>query len=363
MWGRLRTAAVFYLRQYNEPEEADSSAIKSAFREASRRAAESLWQYSVLAEEHFGHLLCKSNLHKLNCVLPKQQLTRGHAAWCAEYWIEMLVQDCKRFTKFLTTKTPELLLVNQLLLKSSLSSASAVHKRLQTFDELVPSRGGDPEVVCGSCLDDLQVHGLLGTGAVLSKASDLSEAAQVLDRLYEDFPDTAHKLDHTTGEEVRFTPQDLLRYTYAYRAGVETIHSELYKRTRTRESFYVQVRYEELGARGQFHEVLYVGRVAYFLGAVFGGVPQHDEAQESPKKVTLTLRLAVADLWTATKKEYPTGCILEVENMYVPKFTKYPVEMDKIDSKILRCKPLATSHIDNRCGYFVSYLHTKFDRY
>jgi hypothetical protein len=365
MWANLRSAAIFYLRHYSEPKDASSSEIKAAFVEDSKRAAEALWRYSVLAEDHFGHLLCKSNLHKLNCILPRQQLARGHAAWCAEYWVEMMVQDCKRFTKFLTTKTPELLLVNQLLLQGSLHRTSAEHQGLKTFDDLVPSWGGDPEVVRGSCMDTFETDGLLGTGARIKKTDETSEVAAVVAQLYKDFPGTVGKVDSVTGEDVHLRASDMLRYTYASRGGFETIHSEMYRRARTRESFYVQVRYEEDNGSGGFDEVLYVGKVRYFLGALEGGADtdEDEDGADVPTKVALCLRIAVSDLWVAHKKKYPTGDILEVEDMAKPKELRYPVELQRVDCKLVRCQPLKDTGLDLKRGYFVLYSHNKFDRY
>jgi hypothetical protein len=85
MWGLLRKATIFYLRHYEEHVDMASEDVKAAFVAASKQAAKDLWDYSVLAEQHFGHLLCKKNMHKLNCELPRQQEQRGHAAYQAEY--------------------------------------------------------------------------------------------------------------------------------------------------------------------------------------------------------------------------------------------------------------------------------------
>jgi hypothetical protein len=364
MWSKLRSAALFYIRHYEEPEDSTTEQVKEAFLAASNTAAESLREYAVLAEVHFGHLLCKSNLHKLICQLPVQQRECGHAAWSTEYWVEMMVQLCKRFTKFLTTSTPELLLVNQLLLMSALVNASAVHDGLKTFDELVPAWGGDPEVVRGSLLDALGEggEGFLGSGTLVSTTSSEAEVGGVLDKFYEDFPEGPGKADPNTGEQQHFTAADMVMYSSAHRAGVETVHSVSYKRTRLRESFYVQVRFEEQGASGMYEEVLYVGKVQYFLGALAKGYDEADWDMEPPRKVDISLRLAVADLYNATIKPTPMGDLLEVRRFDNPRHKLYPVQLGKLDFKVARCKPLQHPTRASTRMCFIPYKHTKFDR-
>jgi hypothetical protein len=364
MWSKLRTAALFYIRHYEEPRNATSEQVKADFLVASKEAANCLQEYAVLAEVHFGHLLCKSNLHKLVCQLPVQQRVCGHAAWYMEYWVEMMVQFCKRFTKFLTTSTPELLLVNQLLLKSALINASSFHEGLQTFDELVPAWGGDKEVVRGSLLDVLGAdgEGFLGSGVLVQLTSCVDEVAGVLDKFYQDFPDGTTKLSPDTNEQLRFTPADMVRYTSAHRGGVETVHSVLYKRTRLRESCYVQVRYEEQVPGGGYEEVLYVGKVQYFLGALSTGYNEAEWPAETPRDVGISLRLAVSDLYRATVMATPMGDLLEVRTFDHPTHKLYPVQLDKIDFKVARCSSL---HHETRAGArmcFIPYKHTKFDR-
>lgn len=362
MWSKLRTAALFYIRHWEEPAGLTTAEVKAAFSDASATASEALREYAVLAELHFGHKLCKSNLHKCLCKLPVQQLECGHAAWLMEYWVEMIVQACKRYTKLLTTSTPELLLVNQLLLKSALARVAALYDT-QSFDELVPEWGGSAEVVRGSLLDVLgrTGEGFLGSGTLVAGTSLESEVQKVLGQLYEHFPDSPGKPDIATGQTVQFEARDMVRYAAAHRAGVETVQSVLYKRSRQRESFYIQVRYEEAVAGGEYRELLYVGKVLYFLGALATGHADHGGA-DTPREVDISMRIAVTDLFAAKIKATPMGDLLEVARFDQPVDSKYPVELGRIDFKVARCLPLQHATRSGTRMCFVPYKHTKFDR-
>lgn len=365
MWSKLRIAVLFYVRHYQEPAGLTTAEVKAAFVADSQAAASSLREYAVLAELHFGHLLCKSNLHKSVCRLPVQQLVCGHAAWYMEYWVEMMVQFCKRYTKLLTTSTPELLLVNQLLLKSALTTTAAIYDGVKSFDELIPEWGGDAQVVRGSLLDVLGAggEGFLGSGTMVAGTRQEAEVEAVLERFYHDFPEGPGKSDTVSNQHSNFVAEDTVRYSAAHRAGVETVHSALYKRSRLRESFYVQVRYEEQTAPETYQEVLYVGKVQYFLGALADGYHQHDLAGgDPPRDVTIGLRLAVTDLFPATVKATPQGDLLEVKRFDQPRHKLYPVELSKIDHKVARCLPLQNAGRSGHKMYFVPYKHTKFDR-
>jgi hypothetical protein len=379
MWGHLRAASVFYIRIFEEEAGMSTEEVSAAFATANAIAQDHLRQYAILAERHFGHQLCKQNLHKLSCQLPIQQARCGHAAWSMEFWIEMMVQFCKRYTKFLTTSTPELLLVNQLLLSSALTNASALHEGLKTFDELVPAWGGDPEVVRGSWLDtqDDNGEGFLGSGSLITNGEEQSQVDAILAKLYEEFPDTPCKPDPTGVEDrLQFQHSDMLRYVSAHRGGVETVHSTAYKRTRLRESFYVKVRYEEpvtdargrgvLDAEGEqmYEEVLYIGKVRYFLGALTGGYSDDMITPDGqpPQKVDLAVRIAATDLFKGKLLRTDLGDLVEVKDWTRPKHSLYPVALGKMDYKVVRCAPLQHSSRAKNRMVFVPYTHTKFDR-
>jgi hypothetical protein len=356
MWQYLRQAALFYLRHFEEV--GDDAVAKLAFDAKSDEAQANLWKYSQLAEAKFGHLLCKPNLHKLNCQLPLQQRQRGHAAFYTEYWVEMLVQALKRFSKFRTTGCPELLMVNQLLLQLALDRVVARHPTVKTFDELVPGWGGADDVVRGSLLDNFdptaRCEGLLRSGTPFDTIALAEAALLVLTQHFTDFPPP-------DGQHHQFTTSHLLKYTMAHREGVELIHSQAYLRTRTRESFFVQVRYEEHVRAEVYRDVLYVARVKYFLGVMDTYGPCLESMGDVlPTKVDLVLRFAVADLFVARKVSGLVGDILEVADMEAPHAEDYPVLLSKIDHKVISCKPLAKCK--DTSSWFLPYTHAPSDR-
>lgn len=353
MWKCLREGVLFFIRPYAEGDGSQEQ-VWAEYKAASEAAALQLHEYACLAEEHFGHVLCTYNLHILICRLPRQQLHRGHAAYYREFWVERLMQEAKRTTKFRTVGAPELVVVSEMCWRLALDDCKAAHGGLRTFDELVPAWGGDPALLKGSCLDQVDGEGLLGSGVVVEGAA-LEEDMGSFEQWLQTFPDKHAALHAELGE----APYLVVRYKQAHRGGVEIIHSVRYERARTRASYYIRVRYVETRA-GVDREILYIGRIRHFVG--FGRRTDYEEQVEAeggraPQSVDVRVRFAVADLYEATTVSGFMGAIMRVADMDAPpKWSAYAVQLSSIDCKVLHCQ-----HPRSAEAFFVPYTHAPWD--
>lgn len=75
------------------------------------------------------------------------------------------------------------------------------------------------------------------------------------------------------------------------------------------------------------------------------------------KEAKLHFRFAVADLFEVTVKSGFMGDILEVADITTPHYTYYPVKLDIIDCKVMRC----SSPNASPTTLFVAYPHAPWD--
>jgi hypothetical protein len=308
-----------------------SSEEKLAYSRAAEIANRRLFKYAVLAQRHFGHLICKSNLHATLCPLPAQLALRGHSFYFTEFWLEQLVQWAKRMTKFRTTGCPEKLIMGCIQMKMALGRCSVESARNLTMGGLIDEQRLVPRSsdYAGTNLDTnhVGVAGLLGSGTVVVSASELAEGkSALLTYVMVFFPDSPWS-------EREIDEAHFMRYTRVQLEGGEIIHSSGYGRAISRVSCYVGCRYQEEDRHGVDHEVHYVGHVRYFL-------------KVTPPATCLqrgwpVLRLAITDLYAAECFKWQVGDIIYAHGMCgrrpKPTHRAYPVALHMVDGKLVPC--------------------------
>jgi hypothetical protein len=223
MWSLLRDVVVHHMQPLNAP---DRPAAEAAMSDAAKK----LRRFSALAEQHFGRLLCKSNLHALNCRLLRQQLQRGHTVFYGEWWVETMVQVTKSIVKYRNTQCPELVVVNWLLLRRALANLRFEHpEHAKDLEEWFPDIGATK--MCGANLDESDSHQMLGSGRFLSRPAEVQAASRVLRNFIINFAPVGWRVGMVAGS--RF-----YSYTHAHVVTRDSmvIHSTSYRRARSRVS-------------------------------------------------------------------------------------------------------------------------------
>lgn len=355
MWGLLRSVVIFYLRPFaaeaasesDTSEDGVSDDERSAYLQACRSYNAKLFQFAELAEDLFGHRLCKSNLHAALCSLPKQQAYRGHAFFYTEFWLEQLVQWAKQMTKFRTTGCPEKLIVGYILTRLALDHLRAHSASNLTMEEWVDQQQGvaRADTFRGTILDPGAADGtgMLGSGEEEVAGERYAECRVALSKYSNDFQDEAWS-DRDMAEA------KLVVYKRVQLGGGEIIHSSSYGRACSRVSYYITTKFtEHVRGRGE-QEVLYVGHVRYFLMA-------------TTADGTRVLRLAIADLYKTDVVRQEVGEIVYAKGMCgglpTPAHRGYPVRLPSIGGKVVLCaKKGALSKLPaSHTVPFVSYSH------
>lgn len=361
MWGMLRRAVVFYLRPYVEDPAGSVHDNRSLYKSECEKHHSLLFEYAKLAELHFGNLLCKPNLHAMLCSLPGQQRSRGHAFFSTEYWLEMLVQQAKQWTKFRTTGCPEKLIVGQMLMKLTLDRILLESPNTlsmgEWLDQKCPAHRYDTFIGVGLDPGAEDGTGMLGSGyAPHVGGQQEGECVAAVVQHFRDFPVGMWDADEVS-------PKGMLVYKRAQKTKLEVFHSLAYERSVTRMSHYIRVQYNEVvndtshgpGKRRKTsntpnvnrRDVVFVGVVRYFLMA------QAVIAEEVDS--TRVLRFAICDLYAAAVDSTPIGELLQVRGMCGgpcvcacvsrgcvcggrrPMHHAFPVLLDDIDGKVVRC--------------------------
>lgn len=118
LWEPLRKA-LLYFTTYQAGQQSDGQIDE---------AQNALMAYADLAETTFGmHRLMTMQLHSAVVHLADMVGAYGPSAHRMEFWVERMMQELKRVTKYRPSQSPELVAVNGWLLQSALlHMASAV---------------------------------------------------------------------------------------------------------------------------------------------------------------------------------------------------------------------------------------------
>lgn len=158
LWEPLRKALLYFTR-YHPGQHTD---------EQLSAAQNSLMEYAHLAETTFKmHKLMTLQLHSACVHLADMVSAYGPSAHRMEFWVERMMQELKRITKYRTSCSPELVAVNGWLLQSALMRMAGAVPGIDALLKKV-----DPKAMSGRVLnrDEHDIHGNLLTGA-LQKAS------------------------------------------------------------------------------------------------------------------------------------------------------------------------------------------------
>ena len=306
MWQHLRAGLLYFCRSH--PVDGVAQDVDEAMAE--------LQQYAVAVEQHFGLSMCKFNLHLLVCRIAKQEAARGRAAHSTEYWLENLIQWAKSTVRYRTTKYPELVLANDLMLDDAIARCTAEHDVVRA--KLADWEHKDGLGASHSHPDDGACDGsqLLGRGRLLTRSERVTMGVDAaVDGFIEGFSPDGWTSDLAEGSEI-------FLYTYAQAAGSELLHSTMYTRARSRVSYNALCQFWE-GERGEPEEGAseepevptdYIGKILCFVKVIPPAVtPQAMDIDPSVDQGGLgavkaePLRLAIMDLHVLQRVDAGVG--------------------------------------------------------
>lgn len=252
--------------------------------------------------------LCTFNLHLLCCQLARQVKQRGLTWQYGELWVERLIGEFKRRTKYRTHGQPEVTMVNDYLMRCALQQARlAEHgQELQTWEQFKEAKKLAAAVARGASLDPASAAEgkLLDAGKKLggrNLARVLTEELQ--DRIWVAMQDAwvgsedewlLHAWNDSWDKVVffqharAFTPEGLY------------ITSSSYLRSRTRDGTWIWVSYTTDAGGEQPH----AAQVRFFLRL-------HLPAAETNDVQVDDIRIAVCD-FLPFKQPYTDSDICEV---------------------------------------------------
>lgn len=159
LWEPLRKA-LMYFTTYQPGQQAEQRVTE---------AQDLIIQYAHMAEKTFGmHRLMTMQLHSACVHLVDMVKAYGPSAHRMEFWVERMMQDLKRVTKYRTSCSPELVAVNGWLLQSSLLRMAGAIPGVDALLKRI-----DPKAMSGDhhIRDQHDVDGNVLTGA-LTPASE-----------------------------------------------------------------------------------------------------------------------------------------------------------------------------------------------
>lgn len=243
--------------------------------------------------------LCTFKLHQFVVHLVDQAKGQGATAHTMEMWVERMVGLMKTMVKFRSSECPELLFVNDWLLRVAMACMRQQFPDVcKTFDELVPAYRSTPrnERTHDGARDKFKLQ-LLGASSQLNP----EDATLVRVALEEKLKDDAwyRDVDHGAGWSVdEVEPRrlaesaTLTRYPRAMLASDDCMSCRTAATQRKKDNGWALVMYQEGRADGGEEEVWYVARMKYFVLADCT-VARADGKRSSP------LKLAICDLYKA----------------------------------------------------------------
>jgi len=274
-YGHLRRFATFHMAV----DKFDNMAVMTA---AALAARKELLEYGKLAQEELSTSLCTYNLHLLCCRLTLQVLERGLTWRYGELWVERLIGEYKRRTKYRTHGCPEKTMMLDYMLRCALQQTrSASPQQLLTWKEFKVQR--NQEQAPDGVLYDLEFTSsgqLLGPGKRCEGSDWPVELQGKVQKMVRDMLEQDDCEVWLTGWEF----VEVYKHQRAFLSGGGYATSAAYGRSRTRDGSYVTVAYkvgEELRP--------YAAQVRYYLRLHLPAEVASGEA--------LDLRVAIADFF------------------------------------------------------------------
>lgn len=292
-WGHLRR----FIKYHYAPKNFD--------KESRDMARSELIEYGKILEEHCPGL-CKQNLHILCCRLNLQEEDRGSVYGELELWIERVVQEVKRKTRYRATTDPEKVAARSItqgtamdLLKSQYPSLRPIDSQIQrervgVRDASAFDQADDvEEALAEEGLQPLQDAGkkaeMVGTGR-RPTAAEWDKLREALVRYLADVKaDGWEDTDVSNYDPLEPDSCDTEVWVHKIaRLDREYLASEENSRARSRESFYVKVQYDVRGLYNRMERREYIGKVLKLVRLVKTGEAGHGD---------VTLRFAICDVY------------------------------------------------------------------
>jgi hypothetical protein len=284
--------------------------------------------------------LCTFNLHLLCCQLAQQVKRRGLTWQYGELWVERLIGEFKRRTKYRTHGQPEVTMVNDYLMRCALRQASCgPHgEQLLTWQQYQEAEKLKKAAAKGGVVDSgtAAAGQLLGAGKLLKGRAQAAWTEELQNKIFTAMEnawvgtDKEHLLQlyDDNWEQVQ-----VYKYERAFTPEGMYITSTSYRRSRTRDGTWVWVSYATDGAG----EMPYAAQVRYFLCL-------HLPAEASGGNETDDVRIAVCD-FLPYKQPYSDPDVCEVvlvgeekaarESTFVPAANRdYPVMLEMIEAPL-----------------------------
>lgn len=263
--------------------------------------------------------LCTFKLHQFAVHLVDQAKAQGATAYTMEMWVERMVGLMKTMVKYRSSECPELLFVNDWLLRVAMATWRQLRPDVcKTFDEHVPAyRSKAPsELTHDICRDKFGLQ-LIGAGTPLKG----SEAELVRDKLevvlrqdywYRDQQQGAGWPVESSTAGALSNDAKLTKYVRAVLASDDCMHSSSVVTQRKKDNCWALISYTEEQADGSTQDVLYVARMKFFVVAVCPVV-------RADGSISCPLKLGVGDLYKAQVIEGPgTNTTFDRERGLVP---------------------------------------------
>ena len=239
--------------------------------------------------EELSLRLCTFNLHLLCCRLLAQVLERGLTWRYGELWVERLVGEFKKRTKYRTHGEPELTMMRDYLLRCALKMVQlSSAQELLTWQEFkarskVGPREGSGGKVDPGCYSRGQ---LLGAGKPAEASAWTLQLQQKVKKTMRDAVDQGDLGEDEHALWLEAWPLlSVFKHERAFLSGGGYATSAAYGRSRSRDGSHVAVAYE--APSGELKP--YAAQVGYYLRLHLPGHVLESEDRE--------LRIAICDFW------------------------------------------------------------------
>lgn len=319
-WTSLRKAALHYLRVFRT-----TDLDVEQFRQRAKTAHEDLKDYAKRAQRIFGVRICTYNLHTLVCRGYDQEIARGPSSREKEFWLERKIQELKQRVKYRAKSNPEAVLVNDWMQTLAIEQLRAQNTEIGSIDGFFESSTLAKDTPHTSPLRDILPNG---------SRTKWVHLRHHLQDYWRDF--YGGDCSGWTHEDIAVAEREEYKRCIIPRDGTEiAFHSEAYRRSTARSSYYVHVIYEFQG------EICHhVAKIKKFL-LLFP--PRHTSHLRA-------IPLALARLYDARPTKdgrYTLTRLLEVEDMRSG-LDDYPIKVGDIRETLIACIPSAPCK-----GYFI----------
>lgn len=260
-----------------------------------------------------------------------QENANGLISYSTEFWVETtVVKQCKKIPKGLTPTKPELVIVNTLNLASALQNClNEHHEELASEEAKCQGRAKDYDAITVSNPDS-EAHEptgefFIGPGKKPS-VDELDKIRSMLEVYATELGEFSGK--HWDEGDLENDETHVMTYERLSLRGEELVNSVRYSPERQSKSHFCRVRYFEPSIDA---EQMYVACVAFYV------LLSKKVVMESGESVTSVLRLASCNLYRAQELTLHNSVFYNVRLSDGLSHRNYPVEVEKLENKVLYC--------------------------